>query len=159
ACCRQTWHLVREPRSHRAVEAAEQHADGQISDAQLRVFQAEALCWEDLIARQEFEEVAYARIACEAARQPLYWGSLDWAWGTPALMRCVFGKPFRTPSIVAAARHDAVVQLAQVTYEQRGLPSGHLDTRRLAVLAEVIEEAGCSDAELLGHLRGPGPHA
>jgi hypothetical protein len=23
----------------------------------------------------------------------------------------------------------------------------------------MLEEAGCSDARLLGHLRGPGPHA
>jgi hypothetical protein len=26
------------------------------------------------------------------------------------------------------------------------------------VLADAIEESGHSDAELLGHLRGPGPH-
>jgi hypothetical protein len=28
----------------------------------------------------------------------------------------------------------------------------------LPVLADALEEAGCSDADLLGHLRGPGPH-
>jgi hypothetical protein len=26
------------------------------------------------------------------------------------------------------------------------------------VLADLLEEAGCADAGLLGHLRGPGPH-
>jgi hypothetical protein len=26
-------------------------------------------------------------------------------------------------------------------------------------LADALEEAGCTDANLLGHLRGPGPHA
>jgi hypothetical protein len=26
-------------------------------------------------------------------------------------------------------------------------------------LADLLEEAGLTDAELLGHLRGPGPHA
>jgi hypothetical protein len=34
-------------------------------------------------------------------------------------------------------------------------------TRRfedLPVLADLLEEAGCTDAALLGHLRGPGPH-
>jgi hypothetical protein len=30
---------------------------------------------------------------------------------------------------------------------------------RAAVLADALEEAGCDDADLLGHLRGPGPHA
>jgi hypothetical protein len=28
----------------------------------------------------------------------------------------------------------------------------------LPVLADALEEAGCSDADLLGHLRGPGAH-
>jgi hypothetical protein len=27
------------------------------------------------------------------------------------------------------------------------------------VLADALEEAGCDDAYLLSHLRGPGPHA
>jgi hypothetical protein len=26
------------------------------------------------------------------------------------------------------------------------------------VLADALEEAGCGDEEILGHLRGPGPH-
>jgi hypothetical protein len=38
------------------------------------------------------------------------------------------------------------------------LPAGQLDPTRLAVLADAVEEAGCTDADLLGHLRGPGPH-
>jgi hypothetical protein len=29
---------------------------------------------------------------------------------------------------------------------------------RLPVLADALEDAGCADADLLGHLRGPGPH-
>ncbi len=39
-----------------------------------------------------------------------------------------------------------------------GLPEGTLEPSRLAVLADALEDAGCGDAELLGHLRGPGPH-
>jgi hypothetical protein len=57
------------------------------------------------------------------------------------------------------AWHDgAVVKLAEAVYEERELPSGHLDAGRLAILADMLEEAGCCDAGLLGHLRGPGPH-
>jgi hypothetical protein len=29
---------------------------------------------------------------------------------------------------------------------------------RPPILADALEDAGCTDAELLGHLRGPGPH-
>jgi hypothetical protein len=50
------------------------------------------------------------------------------------------------------------VNLAQALYEERELPSGHLDAARLAVLADMLEEAGCANPRLLGHLRGPGPH-
>jgi hypothetical protein len=51
-----------------------------------------------------------------------------------------------------------VVALAQAAYEQRELPAGTLDMARLAVLADALEDAGCTDADLLSHLRGPGPH-
>ena len=51
-----------------------------------------------------------------------------------------------------------MVALARAAYDQRELPSGALDTTRLAVLADALEEAGCDQADLLTHLRGPGPH-
>lgn len=57
------------------------------------------------------------------------------------------------------ACHDgAVEKLARAAYDDRRLPEGALDPTRLAVLADALEEAGCGEAELLGHLRGPGPH-
>jgi hypothetical protein len=78
------------------------------------------------------------------------------------VLRDLFGPlPFRAVCIdpVWLAWHGgAVVKLAQAVYEERELPSGHLDAARLAVLADILEEAGCSDPQLLGHLRGPGPH-
>ena len=48
--------------------------------------------------------------------------------------------------------------LAQATYEQRELPAGTLEPARLAILADALEDAGCDQADLLAHLRGPGPH-
>jgi hypothetical protein len=57
-----------------------------------------------------------------------------------------------------AWHHGEIVSLAQAVYGDRDLPSGCLDAARLAVLADMLEEAGCVDAGLLGHLRGPGPH-
>jgi hypothetical protein len=80
-----------------------------------------------------------------------------------ALLRDLFGSgPGRPlPSIapgVLTWNNGAVGRLAWAAYEERHLPSGLLDPARLAVLADALEEAGLSDAELLGHLRGPGPH-
>jgi hypothetical protein len=48
-------------------------------------------------------------------------------------------------------------KLAQAAYEARQLPDGKLGPTRLASLADALEDAGCTDAELLGHLRGPRP--
>jgi len=36
---------------------------------------------------------------------------------------------------------------------------GFLDNDRLAVLADALEEAGCTEQAILDHLRSPGPHA
>jgi hypothetical protein len=49
--------------------------------------------------------------------------------------------------------------LAWAIYEERSLSAGMLDMARIAILADAMEEAGSTDAQLLGHLRGPGPHA
>jgi hypothetical protein len=57
-----------------------------------------------------------------------------------------------------AWRRGLVRELAKAVYEERSLPEGTLDPARLAILADALEEAGCTDGELLGHLRGPGPH-
>ena len=51
-----------------------------------------------------------------------------------------------------------VVKLAEAAYDHRTLPSGHLEPDRLAVLCDALEDAGCTDATLLEHLRSEGPH-
>src|SRR5262249_46006194 len=76
------------------------------------------------------------------------------------LFRDLFGPRLLRPVCVASSwRTPVVVALACAAYEERGLPEGHLDATRLAVLADAAEEAGCTDGEFLAHLRGPGPHA
>jgi hypothetical protein len=44
-----------------------------------------------------------------------------------------------------------VPRLAEAIYREEAFD-------RLPILADALEEAGCTDAGLLGHLRGPGPH-
>jgi hypothetical protein len=73
-------------------------------------------------------------------------------------LRDVFGNPFRSVALDPCWRTPTVLALAQAAYDNRTLPAGTLDPDRLAVLADALEEAGCTDAEMLGHLRGPGPH-
>jgi hypothetical protein len=67
----------------------------------------------------------------------------------------VFGNPFRRVKLspVQRAWNDATLpKLAEAIYEERAFD-------RLPVLADALEDAGCTDDELLAHCRGPGPHA
>jgi hypothetical protein len=75
------------------------------------------------------------------------------------LIRDIFGPPpFSPPPPPPAGPAPTVRALAQAGYDERHLPSGLLDAAHLAVLADALEDAGCTDAAILGHLRGPGPH-
>ncbi len=66
------------------------------------------------------------------------------------LLREVVGNPFRPANIAPAWRTKDVVTLAKVIYEEERFAN-------VPVLADALEEAGAS-ADLLEHLRGPGPH-
>jgi hypothetical protein len=68
-----------------------------------------------------------------------------------ALLRDLFGNPFRPVAIDPLWKTAAVDALARGIYEDRAFD-------RLPILADALEEAGCADREILGHLRGPGPH-
>jgi hypothetical protein len=79
--------------------------------------------------------------------------------GTQAdFLRCIFGNPFRPVPDCLAWRTPSVVSLAQAAYEDRELPGSQLVPACLAVLSDALEEAGCTDQAMLGHLREPGPH-
>src|SRR5262249_36749153 len=59
--------------------------------------------------------------------------------------------PFRPVTIGPPPLTPTVVTLAQSIYEERSFDS-------LPILADALEEAGCTDADILAHCRGPGPH-
>jgi hypothetical protein len=63
-------------------------------------------------------------------------------------------KPPPGPVVVTSPE---AIRVALAAYEHRDARSGHLDPGRLAVLSDALEEAG-SSAEVLDHLRSPGPH-
>src|SRR5262249_8541137 len=70
-----------------------------------------------------------------------------------ALLRDIFGNPFRPVAIDRTIhRPDGTVALfAEAVYDDRTFD-------RLPILADALEEAGCTDAAILEHCRGPGPH-
>jgi hypothetical protein len=104
----------------------------------------------------------------DAARQETE--AAERAWQA-ALLRDIFGVPQRPlPPRRGKSRFEeqfrsclawnggTVSHLAQVAYNERILPSGHLDPARLAILADALEEAGCTERAIIDHLRDPGVH-
>ena len=67
-----------------------------------------------------------------------------------ALLRDIFN-PFHPVAFDPSWRTEAVVALARGMYESR-------DSTPMPVLADALEDAGCADADILAHCRGPGPH-
>jgi hypothetical protein len=54
---------------------------------------------------------------------------------------------------------DSMVRkLAQAVYNDRHLPEGILDSARLVVLADALEEAGCTNPDILTHCRNGREH-
>jgi hypothetical protein len=67
------------------------------------------------------------------------------------LLRDIFGNPFRPVAFAPAWRTDTAVSLARQMYESR-------DFSAMPILADALQDAGCDNAEILDHCRGPGPH-
>jgi hypothetical protein len=71
------------------------------------------------------------------------------------LLRDIFGNPFQPVRADPAWLHrneGIVLKLAQALYDERAF-------ERLPLLADAVEDAGCTEDALVSHLRGPGPHA
>jgi hypothetical protein len=183
ACCRRLWNLLDE-RGKRAVVTAERYADGAASEEELLASRREAYAAyqagsiSDAAAYAAYEVAHRAVLTHERrgtvwgyavqAYQDLCWRQTRWDEGTGhysgwtgsqeraaqcAVLRDLFS-PHWLGSIDPAAlagRAGVVKRLAEEIYAERQFGD-------LPILADLLEEAGCTDAELLGHLRGAGPH-
>jgi hypothetical protein len=105
-----------------------------------------------------------ASAACQLSVEALVWrfgddANCDWQALSPAeyvseaqLLRCVVGNPFRPVTFDSSWLTSTVVSLAEGIYADRAFD-------RLPILADALQDAGCDSADVLGHCRGPGPHA
>jgi hypothetical protein len=70
------------------------------------------------------------------------------------ILRDIFGNPFRPVALVRAWlawEGGTVRRMAEQAYAERAFD-------RLPILADALEDASCTNADLLGHLRRPGDH-
>ena len=69
-----------------------------------------------------------------------------------ALVRCLFGNPFRPRPVGGAWLTEAVSALAEAMYAERAFD-------RMPRLADAFEAAGCMNADLIEHCRSDREHA
>lgn len=162
-CCRFLWPALPHPDSRAAVEVAEQFAERATTKAELQSAfkKANAAAWSagsgyhpawaantaaydtpsvDSAASQLLAHVKSSEAECGRAEKLI----VAWLWD-------IFGNPFRPVSFDAAWNTAAVLPLAQAIYEERAF-------NRLPILANALEDAGCTDPDILAHCRGLGPH-
>jgi hypothetical protein len=169
ACVRRHWNAVADERSRRAIEVAERYADGLANeiergeawDEASSVVVKDALAIAAMYAVESDLEYVHGDlvqvgIARGVVREVLSRGGTEQA-ALSDLLRCVFGpRPFGTPPRVADTlriwEHRTVPGLARTIYEEHAFDL-------LPVLADALEEAGCTDGIILDHLRGAGTHA
>ena len=152
AGCRRVWLLLTYDRSTRGVEVAERYADGKATARELARSLSPSLLRDRRLVGPG-RDLAYA-----AARSFVVSTPDTVAAAQSALLRCIFGNPFRPIGFNPDWQTPTVRGLATAAYDDRILPAGHLHRDRLAVLSDALEDAGCDNADILSHLRGPGPH-
>jgi hypothetical protein len=186
ACLARARGLLEDGRSRRALEIAEAYAEGRVGSEERREARRAAVAVAEEAMQQgwgfSLVKAAYAayyaltRRAPEAAEQTLHYISQAMADSSavpPGLVRlgqgrafrvvereqrakqvCIvrdlFGNPFRPVQIDPSCRTPAVAALATAIYEEERFGD-------LPILADALEEAGCDDSEVLGHLRQQGP--
>jgi hypothetical protein len=180
ACCRHIWEQLSDERSRRAVEVTERYADevalpAEIEAARIAAEAAEseagtAWAWARAarlaVPRTGSPAGAAARLVAEVMIQGNWsppqetleesmQGVSSRARDVGALFGDVFGPlPFRSVVIspaVLAWNNGCVEKLAKGIYHEQDFSSA-----RMGILADALEEAGVTDAEVLGHCRQQG---
>lgn len=180
ACCRRIEHQIPEE-GRQVLDTAERYADHAATDDELGVArrQADLMCDRtvnsygpdndiaNFVLRTTEEREHFQRPRSES-RDPADWIAswvavlLAGGESSPTLaregiamaglLRCVIGNPFRTTTVNSSWLTSTVRSLATGIYAEKAFD-------RLPILADALQDAGCDDADALGHLRSPGPHA
>jgi hypothetical protein len=176
ACCRAVWSQLNDPIARRAVAVGERYAEGLAEQWELEVAQKEVAPF-GYVAGDAALVAAYGAVGdvpvvwapngaanlayAEVAWQALSRGVRHIPPGTKQhireaqadLLRCVIGPtPYRSVTALTSWFIPEVVALAQTIYDERAFA-------RLPELADTVAAAGCTEAEVLEHLRSEGPHA
>ncbi|QEG27365.1 hypothetical protein GobsT_21190 [Gemmata obscuriglobus] len=178
ACCRRIWELLIHPTSRSAVEIAERYAEGNAERSELDRAAEGARRASELAHNggEPFSSLVYARPgAYESAAHAAYtlarpsrpagWplmretaeaasdaaGRVTERAEQIALVRDIFGNPFRPISLAPEWRTPTAVALALRMYDARNFDA-------MPILADALQDAGCENGDILNHCRGNQPH-
>jgi hypothetical protein len=165
ACCRRHRSALR-GKNRLVLEAAEDFADGRVSRNDMEERRRHwyrfdypfplsgtwqmALSHATITTHSRTRAVEAATHAAEASDRPDHERRVQ-----AHLVRDIFGNPFRPVSVAAAWltwNAGTIPSMAQRIYDERAL-------ERLPVLADALEDAGCTNEDVLNHCRQPGVHA
>jgi len=167
ALARHLFPAVTHPDLSRGIELAEQLTDGTASGAEIERareffgsmtyvghYEARGIVGEDMFLASLIREA----LKPQARRSRVIAHLSDYVADRPENPQCglpelrdIFGNPFRPVPFSPSWRTDAAVSLARQMYESR-------DFSAMPILANALQGAGCHDAHILDHCRGPGPH-
>jgi hypothetical protein len=162
-CCRCIWHLLPDRRSRKAVEASERFADGLITPEKLNFVRGDARRAANVATRKSEHSESVRWIVAHLTEQDknqvlgavwpaAYFGGRQTQHALQcALVRDIFGNPFRAVIFNVTWQNANVVWLAQAIYDERAFD-------RMPILGDALEEAGCDNADILNHCREPGEH-
>jgi hypothetical protein len=165
ACCRRIWPHFRDQRCRHAVEVAERYLEGQATreemSAAYEAVRPLATCYDDdgpACAAAHLADVPWGKAGAQEVAEAAAWYAPSVATAfdeemlaQAALLREVFGNPFREIVFDPAWRTPQVKALAEHIYQSQ-------EFARLPELAELLEHAGCRQARLLEHCGRPGGH-
>lgn len=158
ACCRLLWRKL-SPEDQERVELAENFADGLIEEASLRKVRSSAVgkghaavswaLWlpETWLSRPE----SAARSSAGYAR---YTSIKNHAQRQVELLRDIVANPYSPVKLDPAWLQwngGVIRKMADSIYDDRAFD-------RLPILADALEDAGCTNEVLLKHCRSKGPH-
>jgi len=160
ACCRSLWSWL-SATDREVVDFAERYADGHgqhtdVWNRQKLVLNAAVLATLSLdsavavamaLNEHYFSSAQRAGDSHEAATEAFAQASSALA----SLLRDIVGNPFRPVTVDPTWQSNNVVGLAQAIYDDRAFD-------RLPILADALEDAGCTSPEILNHCRQPGEH-
>jgi hypothetical protein len=166
ACCHHLWELLTEPCFRNAVEVAERFADNQARKKELNeAKKVSGAAFANSKDREGRNAAAHRAFGCawSTTRTPVLSAAMYPTWiltaeadreRQVALLGDLFGNLFRPVTLDASWlmwNAGTVPAIAERIYKEG-------DWAALPVLADALEDAGCTSADILKHCRGPGPH-